>query len=138
MSGDGLAALVVWGAIAAGGYYWFSADNPAGDYVTAYQRTCYPKAGVETTDTYYACKQAGGSTMVTSSDYRVDYEHQRVFSLGVWTTRYDNCQVADRYNWNCKSPDGTYNMWMADKRFGSNLKVAAQSISWWQYTLDQR
>lgn len=138
MSGDGFAALVVWGAIAAAGYGWYSATDHSGDYVTVYQRVCYPKKGIETADTYYDCKQSGGSTLVTFSDYRVDYERQRVFSLGVWTTRYDQCQVADRLNWNCKSVDGTYGLWMDRGRFTSNVKIAAEPIGWWQYMLDQR
>lgn len=139
--GDLLSAAVsglIMLAFVIAGLNWLIPRIGPDDYVTIYQRICYPKKGVESEDTVYDCKQKGGSSGVNSSTFRVDYERQRVFSLSVWTVRYDNCQVADRYNWDCRSSDGSLNIWMSDGRYFSSVKIAAQQISWWEYWTDRR
>lgn len=68
--GDMLAAaltLIAAAAIAVLGFNWLIPRLGPDDYVTVYQRTCYPKKGIETEMSYYDCKRSGGSTMVISS-----------------------------------------------------------------------
>ncbi len=109
------------------------------DYITTYFRHCIAKVKTAELGSYYECKQNNGSTYVLSRRFRVDYDRQRVFALGLLTSRYDNCDVADTYNWDCRYADGSGGMSMADGKFANDpFDALTEQVSWWQYQIDQR
>lgn len=86
-------------------------------FLTVYKGICSKPAGTNEVVTWASCRSVSGARKSAySMTYRVDYDRQRVVSMGFLLTRYDNCEVADKYNWTCKFADGSGNISAVDGR----------------------
>lgn len=132
MAGEGGAGLTIL-AVAVGAYWWFQQPAASDAYVTIYERYCSNKSA----GTYDDCsRQAGAQKWVMAREFRVDYDKQRVFELGLWPVRYDKCVVADALNWSCVSNEGTKSVQVAHGKLSELPNgYPSEQISWLNYTL---
>ncbi|WP_157135402.1 hypothetical protein [Hyphomicrobium sp. MC1] len=137
MADDGFGCLAMAALLAAGAYFAYDnyfASNK-GDYITIYDQTCSPLSTQPKPQTFRQCKDGGGSILISSASYRIDFEHQRVFALGLFPIRYDNCQVADRLNWVCQFNDGSGYVQVGDGQYLRSSNLLTEQTNWLQYQL---
>lgn len=104
---DDIGGLVILALVGFGLYSAFSPNNA--DRFIAYEGVCWaaPSSGTEFMEWDKCGSTQGAHRSVNEVRFRVDPQHQRVFELGVFSQRYDDCIVADTKNWRCRSSAGS-------------------------------
>ncbi len=131
-NGDGMVGILALGLLA----YWLWPGSS--EYVTIYQRVCVQAraVGPDHFMTYYDCSRLQDSTTyVTSRTFRVNYEKQQVFSLGLLgAVRYESCSVGDNLNWNCDEPvHPGARIIMTDGQFSDWSGFPNDQVNWVSY-----
>lgn len=98
---DELGGIAILALVGFGLYSVFSPNDA--EYFTAYEGVCWaPSPSIALIDWSKCGSTQDSRRSVNEVTFRVDPERQRVFELGAFIQRYDDCVVANTENWRCR------------------------------------